>query len=70
MSAQTGTIPQKRAFKHEGRTIYEWEQGYEEINVYIGPPPGLKAKDIDCKISVNHVKLGAKGNPPYLDVRV
>lgn len=23
-----------------GRTIYEWEQALEEVNIYVKPPPG------------------------------
>jgi hypothetical protein len=67
--AAAGSLPKRLAFKHDGRTIYEWEQGYEEVNVFIAPPPGVTAKLVDCKISVGHVRLGVKGNPPYLDVR-
>ena len=36
--------------------------------MYITPPPGVKAKDIDCKITTTHLKLGIKGNPPFIDV--
>lgn len=69
MASSVGTVPKRLAFKHGDRTVYEWEQGYEEINVYIQPPSGITAKDLACKISVGHLLLGIKGNPPYLDVR-
>ena len=52
-----------------GRTIYEWEQSLEEVNLYIEAPPGLRAESIDCKITPKHIRLGVKGNPPFIDVR-
>ncbi|CAN0396043.1 unnamed protein product, partial [Laminaria digitata] len=54
-------------FEHEGRTIYEWEQSLEEVNLYIETPPGLRAESIDCKITPKHIRLGVKGNPPFID---
>lgn len=52
-----------------GRTVYEWEQSLEEVNLYIETPPGVKADLVDCKITPRHLRLGIKGNPPFLDVR-
>ncbi len=40
----------------------------EEVNLYIEPPPGVTAGLVDCKITPNHLRLGIKGNPPFLDV--
>jgi hypothetical protein len=53
-----------------GRTVYEWEQSLEEVNVYIAPPPGVTKHAFDIKIDVNHLRIGLKGNPPFLDVCV
>ncbi len=52
-----------------GRTVYEWEQSLEEVNVFIAPPPGVTAAAFDIKIDVNHIRIGIKGNPPFMDVR-
>ena len=52
----------------EGRTVYEWEQSLEEVNIYIKPPEGVKASMIECKIQKSHLRLAIKGNPPYIDV--
>ena len=41
--------------------IYEWEQSLEEVNLFITPPPGITAGQIQCEISVSHVTLGLKG---------
>lgn len=57
----------RQKFVHAGRTVYEWEQSLEEVNIYIQPPPGVKARMIDCTITPTHLKLGIKGNPPFLD---
>lgn len=51
-----------------GQLIYEWDQTLEEVNVYISPPPGVKANDIDCQITTSSVRVGLKGNPPFLEV--
>ena len=43
-------------------------QSLEEVNIYIKPPEGVPARAMDIKITVKHVKIGLKGNPPFLDV--
>ncbi len=40
-----------------------------EVNIYVDLPPGLPAKALDVAISVRHLTVGIRGNPPYLDVR-
>ncbi len=37
--------------------------------MYISPPPGVTAHAFDIKIDVGHLRIGLKGNPPFLDVR-
>lgn len=51
-----------------GRTVYEWEQSLEEVNLYIETPSGVTADRVDCKITPKHIRLGIKGNPPFIDV--
>jgi hypothetical protein len=58
---------ERRAFVHEGREIYQWDQTLEEVNVYVKPPPGVRAAMLDCTFSAGHLKLGLKGNKPFLD---
>lgn len=53
-----------------GRTVYEWDQTLDEVNIYIPAPPKISAKLLSVKIEVNHVTVGMVGNPPYLSVRV
>lgn len=48
--------------------MYEWEQSLEEVNLYIETPPGVTADRVDCKITPKHIRLGIKGNPPFIDV--
>ena len=69
MEAPVGTVGKRRKYMHGDRTIYEWEQALDEVNIYFAPPPGLRAAEIDCVILPHHLKLGIKGNPPFLDVR-
>ncbi|KAJ1453724.1 HSP20-like chaperone [Pelagophyceae sp. CCMP2097] len=54
-------------FKHEGRTVYEWEQSLEDVNLYIRSPAGMTKDMVECTITPNHLKLGISGNPPFLD---
>lgn len=54
---------------YPGQKIYEWDQSLDEVNVYIDLPSGVKAKQLACDILPNHLRVGIKGNPPYLDVR-
>ena len=66
-AAAGGALPTRRAYTHAGRTIYEWEQGFEEVNVYVPLPPGTPRRALDAKIGVGHLRVGLVGNPPYLD---
>ena len=59
--------PVRRKYESGGQTIYEWEQGLDEVNVYITPPPGVKAAMIQCVMTTQRVTIGLKGNPPFLD---
>lgn len=49
-------------FEYEGRTIYEWEQSLEEVNIYIEPPAGLPRHMIVIDITHKHLKVGIKGH--------
>jgi CS domain len=57
----------RQIFKHEGREIYSWDQTLDDVNVYIKPPPGVKASHLDITIGATHLKIGLKGNPPFID---
>lgn len=62
--------PGKRyAYQHQGRTVYEWDQRFGEVNVYVQTPPGVRGKDLKVEITQTHVKFGIVNNPSYLDVR-
>lgn len=56
-------------FEYEGRTIYEWEQSLNDVLIYIPAPPGvpLSKKTLEISITPNHITVGLKGAPPYLD---
>ncbi len=54
-------------YEYQGRTIYEWEQSLEEVNIYINPPPGVPRHLFDIEISHTHVRVGIKGAPPFID---
>lgn len=54
-------------FEHDGRTIYEWEQSLNEVNLYIEPPKDLPTKLIDIVISHFHLKVGIVNTVPFID---
>ena len=54
-------------FRTNGQLIYEWEQTLEDVNIYIRPPEGVTVEMIDCEISSKRVRLGLRGNPPFID---
>eukprot|EP01111_Echinosteliopsis_oligospora_P012959 TRINITY_DN4530_c0_g1_i4.p1 TRINITY_DN4530_c0_g1~~TRINITY_DN4530_c0_g1_i4.p1 ORF type:complete len:154 (+),score=46.79 TRINITY_DN4530_c0_g1_i4:41-502(+) len=56
----------RQKFQHNGRTIYEWDQTLEEVNIYVSPPQGITAKMIACEIEPQGISLGIKGNPPFI----
>lgn len=72
------------AFKHNGVTIYEWDQNLEEINVYFKPPKYALPKYLkenkatygenfvtakfEIVIKPDHLTLGIKGQKPFIDV--
>lgn len=58
----------RHKFEHEGRTIYEWDQTYSEVNIYVQVPPNIRAKELYCDVQPTTVRLGIRPNPPYLDV--
>jgi hypothetical protein len=62
-------VPSLHKFEHEGRTVYEWSQSLDEVNVVLRPPPGVTAKVLAIAITPTHVTIGIKGNPPFLSVR-
>ncbi|KAH3744544.1 Nuclear distribution protein C [Pelomyxa schiedti] len=67
MAAMEAFKHDRKAFVYEGRTIYEWDQSTDEVNIYTTPPPGVKARDIACTIDVDKVRLGLKTAPPLLN---
>eukprot|EP00285_Hemiselmis_virescens_P009812 CAMPEP_0173393680 /NCGR_PEP_ID=MMETSP1356-20130122/22250_1 /TAXON_ID=77927 ORGANISM="Hemiselmis virescens, Strain PCC157" /NCGR_SAMPLE_ID=MMETSP1356 /ASSEMBLY_ACC=CAM_ASM_000847 /LENGTH=221 /DNA_ID=CAMNT_0014351737 /DNA_START=63 /DNA_END=725 /DNA_ORIENTATION=+ len=72
VAAKAGLMPQtqknkkdskRKQYLHQGQMIYEWEQGLDEINIYIQPPPGITAQMFDIEIKADHLMVGIKGNP-------
>jgi hypothetical protein len=54
----------------DGRPIYEWCQTLADVDVYLPAPPGAPGCAFDVRLELGRVRVGLKGNPPYLDVRV
>lgn len=41
-----------------------------EVGIFIQVPQGVRAKELDISIQPCHLRIGIKGLPPYLDVRL
>lgn len=51
----------REKFIYGGRKIFEWDQNLEEVTLWIPVPSHIKAKDIICEFSENHLKIVQKG---------
>jgi hypothetical protein len=58
----------RHRYVHEGRTVYEWDQTFAEVNLYVAVPPKTMARHLFCDISSRHLRFGLHKNTPYLDV--
>eukprot|EP01026_Neomeris_dumetosa_P011432 TRINITY_DN14107_c0_g1_i2.p2 TRINITY_DN14107_c0_g1~~TRINITY_DN14107_c0_g1_i2.p2 ORF type:complete len:161 (-),score=6.56 TRINITY_DN14107_c0_g1_i2:132-614(-) len=56
----------RHSFVYNGQTVYEWNQTLQEVNMFIQLPKGLTAKQLECDIQSENIKIGIIGNPPYL----
>ncbi|XP_074579357.1 uncharacterized protein LOC141835864 [Curcuma longa] len=60
--------PEKRhSFVNGGQKVFEWDQTLEEVDMYIDLPSNVPKKLFYCKIQSEHLEVGIKGNPPYLN---
>lgn len=60
----------RQAFTHNGQTVYEWEQNLDEVKIYIKPPPGLPASEIEINIQQHELSVGLRGaERPFLHER-
>jgi len=50
-----------------GKKIYEWTQSLDDVELFIVPPPGVGAKDLNVEITMDRFQIGIKGNAPFLD---
>ena len=50
-----------------GQRVYEWDQTLSEVNAYLDVPPGIKAKHLQVDVTNTRLRVGLKGNPPYLE---
>ena len=42
-------------------------QSFQEVNIYVPVPPGIKSKQLFCEIGACHLRFGMHSNPPFLD---
>mmetsp|Transcript_58202 Transcript_58202/g.116984 ORF Transcript_58202/g.116984 Transcript_58202/m.116984 type:complete len:252 (+) Transcript_58202:44-799(+) len=62
-----GSEQGRHTFEFQGQPVYEWDQTLDECNIWIKPPPGVMAAHLDIEITHTHVRVGIKGNPPFLN---
>nr|AFN42820.1 nudcd2-like protein [Marsilea vestita] len=55
---------ERHKFVYNGQTVFEWDQTLaRSINL----PKEVPRKLFTCTIRTNHIEVGIKGNPPYLN---
>lgn len=59
----------RHQYHHNGRVVYEWDQSFSEVNIYVPVPPGVTGKQLFVDIETRHLRFGIKSTPAYLDVR-
>lgn len=67
LEMQKKKYEKRKKVTYKGRTIYEWEQTLEEVDMYIKPPPGITSRMITCNIKPDRLQVGLKGKPFFLD---
>jgi hypothetical protein len=40
------------------------------VNIFIAVPEGVRARDLDCVVDTQNLRVGIKGNPPFINVRI
>ncbi|GMH61263.1 hypothetical protein TrLO_g243 [Triparma laevis f. longispina] len=64
---EKGSEPGLYKFTHEGRTVYEWKQNLETLEIYIPSPP-VPPSQITVTITVSHLTVGIKDySQAYID---
>ena len=48
---------------------YKWDQTIKDLDITISIDAKYKGKDLDVKISRNALKVGIRGQEPFIDVR-
>jgi hypothetical protein len=52
----------------QAKLPYTWDQTIKDLDITIGIDAKYKGKDLDVKISRNALKVGIKGQEPFIDV--
>ena len=52
----------------DGTRIYEWSQSLLDVDLFLPAPRGAPGSAFEITLSPDRVRIGLKGNPPYLDV--
>ena len=46
---------------------YWWSQTLADVALYVPLPPTTRAKDVQCNVTVNSVRIGLRGVPPLVE---
>ncbi|XXQ39818.1 CS domain-containing protein [Plasmodiophora brassicae] len=65
--ASSVTRGKRKQFVVDGTVVYEWMQTLDGVEMFMRPPEGVRAKDLDIAITSDHLRVGLKGNPPFID---
>ena len=58
-----------REAEEQAKLPYKWTQSIQDLDITIGVPSNLRGKDIVVDMTKTKLKVGVKGQEPFIDVR-
>lgn len=61
----------RRRTNEADESFIDWSQNLDEIEIDVPLPPGVKSKDVDCRITSTYLRFAFRNEPsPLLEVRI
>ena len=57
-----------REAEEQAKLPYKWTQTIQDLDITIGVPSNLRGKDITVDMTKTKLKVGVKGQEPFIDV--
>lgn len=63
-------VAKQREQEEQSALPYKWTQTIQDIDITISVPANIKGRDAEVKITRTSLKVGIKGQEPFIDVRL